>query len=306
VERASLRQQLREVGHQLAEVSRELAAMARDAVVSAVDRVTKTFAKPAPAKPVPALSAEQREAQRIARMSAAELRAEIAKTRPPPVDQVVSQRPEIVAAYNARLTLKSKADAARRRLLLAQQEIQDWRLQHPTKLAAHEKGIWKSAEYVDLEDKAALAEDASRKAEARRVSHDRAEGVLWAEVRAKVQEAQKPAHARVARLEAALEPKKAVERQEETARGRFERLASKVEAKSRDWEKHLEAAPPEVREKIREHNSLPNSDPYGPNSPRRQYRDKLSGPEFVKAMNSYQERAQAMGLDRSRGHGMER
>jgi hypothetical protein len=250
--------------------------------------------------------AGESEAQRFERMSAAELRAEIAKTRPPPVDQVVSQRPEIVAAYYARLTLESKSDAARRRLLLAQQEIQDWRLQHPTKLAAHENGIWKSAEYVDLEDKATLAKDASRKAEARRVSHDRAEGALWAEARAAVQAVQKPALDRVARLEKALEPKKAVERQEETARGRFERLASKVEAKSRDWEKHLEAAPSEVREKIREHNSLPNSDPYGPNSPRRQYRDKLSGPKFVKAMNSYQERAQAIGLDRSRGHGMER
>jgi len=297
------RKRVREMTHALAEKTREMGAAVKEVTKAAVGKV---FAKPAPAKPVPALSAEQLEAQRIERMTAKELRAEIEKTRPPHVDDVVIHRPEIVAAFKTRVALGSESELARNRLVRAQLEIQDWRQHNQTKLAVHENSLlpWKSAEYVGLETKVAQAADASKAAEAREQDHERIEGVLRAKATAEVRETLKPIWDRMERLENALKPKEALERQEKDARRMFERLASKVEAKSRDWEKHIEAAPPEVRAKLAEHNALKKGDSYDPNSPRRQYRDQLTGPAFVKAMNSYQERAKAMGLDKSRGLGL--
>jgi ATP-dependent exoDNAse (exonuclease V) alpha subunit len=203
-ERASLRQQLREVTHQLAEITREIAAKAKELAVGVANRVKEAAGRKAPAG--------QTETQRIERMSAADLRAEIDKTRPPPVDQVVAQRPEIIEAAKTRQVLGEASDTARRRLLLAQREIRDWRERHPKRAAAHDRGWLKVPEYAGLETKLAQADDANRKAEASQQAHERAEGLLLASARAEVQAAQSPALARVARLQAALAPKEAQER----------------------------------------------------------------------------------------------
>jgi hypothetical protein len=127
---------------------------------------------------------------------------------------------------------------------------------------------------------------------------------LWDNATAEVHKAQKPDWDHVARLREALVPKTALEKQERIAQSLFETLAAKVERGGPDAAKHLEAAPPEVRAKLAEHNALEKGNSHNPNSPRRQYRDQLTGPAFVKAMNSYQERAKAMGLDKSRGLGL--
>jgi hypothetical protein len=204
-ERASLRQQLLEVSHQLAEITREIAAKAKELAVGVANRVKE-------AAGLKARPAGETEAQRIERMSAAELLAEIDKNRPLPVDQVVAQRPEIIEASNTRQELGAASDKARRRLSLVQQEIQDWRQQNPKKAAAHDRGWLNPPEYDRLEASLAQAEDANRKAEAHKEVHARAEGLLWTSARAEVQAVQSPALARVARLQAALVPKEERER----------------------------------------------------------------------------------------------
>ena len=283
------------------EATRAVAEKAREMASTVKAAVTKTFAKPAPA-----VSAEQREAQRIAGMTAQELREEIAKTRPEAVDQVVSQRPEIIEAAKASQALRSESDRSKQRLILAQREILDWEQQHPTKKAMHDKGVWKSAEYVGLQERAGQVEAAASAAERRLQAHERTEGGLWAEARKEVQQAQAPAWERVKRLQAELPPKEALERQERGCRGRFMTLAETVERGGPKAAKHLEAAPPEIRAKIAEHNALPKGDRHLYTSPRRQFVEKLSGPDFVKSMDRYQANAKEMGLERGHGHGMGR
>lgn len=203
-ERASLRQQLRQVSHQLAEITREIAAKAKELALGMATRVKEVAGLKAPAG--------ETEAQRFERMSVAELRAEIDKSRPSPVDQMVAGRPEIIAAGKARQELEAEAEKARNRHQQAEREAQDWRQKHPRMALAHDKGWLPSDEYRELVARLARAEDAKRKVEARRSAHERQEGVLWARARAEVQAAQQPALARLERLRAALRPKEELER----------------------------------------------------------------------------------------------
>jgi len=225
-ERASLRQQLREVGHQLAEVSRELAAMARDAVVSAVDRVTKTFVKPAPAKPVPALSAEQREAQRLERMTADELRAEIKAATPPPVAEVVQRDPAMVKLNGELAAVTGQLDRAG----LAKRAVKDWREAHSARAAMYDRGISIGTDELQKLVQAQAALDLEAKAaEVRKAALESSVKRLQADLASQVELSQEAFWKHRARMDAALKLKE--------ERERFDRMVREARAPDTDRER---------------------------------------------------------------------
>ncbi|MDR3526901.1 MAG: MobQ family relaxase [Rhizomicrobium sp.] len=297
------RKRVIEMTHALAEKTREMGAAVKEATKAAVGKV---FAKPAPAKPVPALTPEQRETQRLERMTAKELRAEIEKATPQPVELLVRARPEIIAAEKTRVAFGLEFDKASNRLSLAQREIRDWRQENKGWAKAHDTGFWKSAEYMAMVGRAEEAQRLARIAERRFEVQKGLEVSLWENATAEVKKAQEPDWDHVKRLRVALVPKNALEKQERIAQSLFETLAAEVERGGPDVAKYLEAAPPELRAKLAEHNALEKGNRHNPNSPRRQYRDQLTGPAFMKAMDRYQANAKDMGLELGKSLGVQR
>lgn len=201
--RKALREQLREVKAELVAVAKEIGAKAAEIARNASEAVKRVVARPKPALT---------EEQRVERMTAKELRAEIDRLRPQPVDETVRQRPEIRQITHDGMAVRGEAENARQRLTIAQRDVFDWERKHPTKKAAHDNGLWKSVEYISKKDGVALAERHKIAAEKRLSHHQRQEAALWDNARDEVQQAQKPVWERVARLENALRPKEQQER----------------------------------------------------------------------------------------------
>ena len=98
------------------------------------------------------LAAERRqEQQRIERMNAAELRAEIERQRPAPVTELVERDPAVIEAARAHRALAGQVQTLQGRANEAHREAQAWREAHPLRAKAHDAGVMRAA-YLDERD----------------------------------------------------------------------------------------------------------------------------------------------------------
>lgn len=95
------------------------------------------------------LAAERhQEQQRIERMSAAELRAEIERQRPVPVAELVERDPAVIETTRTHRALTGQVQAIQGRANEAHSEAQAWREAHPIRAKAHDTGVMRAA-YLD-------------------------------------------------------------------------------------------------------------------------------------------------------------
>ncbi|WP_258286750.1 hypothetical protein, partial [Escherichia ruysiae] len=80
----------------------------------------------------------RQEQQRIERMSAAELRAEIERQRPAPVAELVERDPAVIEATRTHRTLAGQVQAIQGRANEAHREALAWREAHPIRAKAHD------------------------------------------------------------------------------------------------------------------------------------------------------------------------
>lgn len=290
-ERKALREQLREVRDELVVLAREMGTKAVELARSASQAVRRAVSRgTAPAHP------PETDQQRYARMSAAELRAEIARSTPPPVDVAMQSRPDMQAIAKERKSLVSRQEKTQQRRIVVQRELQEWQKAHPVK-------TWMIDPKYRNESVDRIDHEIHVLGERLRV-FDKSHELMIRAIRQQVLDNQAPARRKVAEMEKALQPKLAEEREFETARQEFRRLASRVEAKTRGWEKHYEAAPKELRAALDAHNRIPNVDPYNPQSERNRYTARLNGPSLVKAMKAYQDNAKKIEISRGMDLGL--
>ena len=221
-----------------------------------------------------AAAPEQRERQRLERMSSRELAAEIAKLRPPPVRDLVERDPAVIEADQQRRDLMEQHQDACTREAMARHEAEQWRQAHPLRAKAHDSGLFRSA-YLDERAKieaearqewltvAPRIEDAALRG--RQARSD-------AEVRITVE--QMPIRAKVAELEALQKEKarqereaeakrlaqKRIEREREAVPKDFKLMAQKREMKASGWSDRGErwkAAPEPLKKLIDGYNAAP-------------------------------------------------
>ncbi len=95
------------------------------------------------------LAVERRqEQQRIERMSAVELRAEIERQRPAPVAELVERDPAVIEATRTHRALAGQVQILQGRANEAHREAQAWREAHPIRAKAHDAGVMRAA-YLD-------------------------------------------------------------------------------------------------------------------------------------------------------------
>lgn len=207
------------------------------------------------------------ERQRIERMTAAELREEMNRLRPPPVNEAVYADPAIKAAIAQREQLVGEYHQAQARERKAQDEAAAWREEHPLRAKAHDAGVFRAGYLVEREQAEAdaklhwlalapKAEDAALKVRQ-----------LEQATRVKVEADQAPARIKVAELEVHYERKLVQEREHkriELARATLERefrgLAAKRAVKAHGWSdsgSQWKATPPLLRELVDEYNRRP-------------------------------------------------
>lgn len=99
-------------------------------------------------------AAEQEQRQRIERMTAAELAQEIARLRPPSVDSLVEADPDVIEATKTVRKLSELCQQAQDRETQAQREATQWRKEHGTRAALHDRGIARSS-FLDARERTA-------------------------------------------------------------------------------------------------------------------------------------------------------
>lgn len=212
----------------------------------------------------------QSEQERIERMSAAELRAEINRLRPPPQHEVVERQPEVVEALKHSQGLIKEALQKRSEAAQALREGREWREAHPLRAKAHDAGLLRSKVLLETEQRregaqagwdrlAPLADAAEAQAEHVRSNTGR-----------RVAYEQAPALARVAELERIEREKQVKERAERARVQEASKLLSEVrmhalkrETRARGYEdtgKHWKALTGPIRSLVERVNGLPKND----------------------------------------------
>jgi hypothetical protein len=217
-----------------------------------------------------AAAPEQRERQRLERMSSRELAAEIAKLRPPPVRDLVERDPAVIEADRERRALEERHHDARTREAMARHEAEQWRQAHPLRAKLHDAGVFRSS-YLDERAKTEAAARQEWLAVAPRIEDAALRGRQArsdAEVRITVE--QTPIRAKVAELEAMQQEKLRqemaekkrleAERRRDQAAEKVERMAQKRLAGAsgyRDSSSDWKATPQPLRDLIDEYNRQP-------------------------------------------------
>lgn len=94
----------------------------------------------------------QAERQRIERMSAAELRAEVVRLRPPPPSrELVERQPDLMAARQDKDRLAEHCQQAQAMAVQAERELENWRRAHPVRAKAHDAGLLRSSVVLETE-----------------------------------------------------------------------------------------------------------------------------------------------------------
>ena len=211
--------------------------------------------------------AQAAERERIERMSAAELRAEIDRVRPPPVRELVERDPAVIEAERQHRAAQEQGRQAQAREARAQREAADWREAHPVRAKMHDAGLVSAGFLVERDQEREQAradwltaapriEDASQRARSARTE---------AEARATLETA--PARAKADDLEKIAQQKERQEKAEREARyerdavGRdFARMALKRELRAGGWSdtgSQWEAVPAPLRRVIEQYNAAP-------------------------------------------------
>ena len=262
------------------------------------------------------VQAEQERAERIKRMSAAELRAEIHRLRPPPQHEVVERQPEVAEALKHSQDLAKEALQKRSKAAQALREGKEWREAHPLRAKAHDAGLLRSKVLLETEQRRESAQaDWQRlalrvKAAEAQVERARSTaGILVAWEQA-------PALAKVAELERIERGKQVKER---AGRARVQEAAKllsevRIHALKREMKadgyadtgKHWRALAEPVRSLVEQVNGLPKSD-----RPRvlDATRDQIArSPEELEkfAQSVAESRGQDRGQSRTQGKGIGR
>ena len=217
---------------------------------------------------------EQAERERIERMSAAELAAEIERQRPPRALDLVERDQAVLKAEGERQALQNQHTEAGSASARARDQAQAWREAHKVQAWLHDKGIGHAPELRELEEQ----RDAQR-TEWQRLGPR----ILDAEQRAssardtahlRIQAEQAPALAKVAELEKLRQAKarqeleqkqrqdaeKRAERERQKVPEDFAAMARKREMKASGWSDRGEqwkAAPENLRGLIDSYNAAP-------------------------------------------------
>ena len=258
----------------------------------------------------------QAEQKRIERMSAAELRAEINRLRPPPQHEVVERQSEVAQALQQAQGLAKEALQKRSEAAQALREGREWREAHPLRAKAHDAGLLRSKVLLETEQRRESAQaDWQRlalrvKAAEAQVERARSTaGILVAWEQA-------PALAKVAELERIERGKQVKER---AGRARVQEAAKllsevRIHALKREMKadgyadtgKHWRALAEPVRSLVEQVNGLPKSD-----RPRvlDATRDQIArSPEELEkfAQSVAESRGQDRGQSRTQGKGIGR
>lgn len=214
-------------------------------------------------------AAERVERERLERMTAAELREEIERRRPPPVRDVVERHPEVVAAREARDVLADQWRRANAAAAQADREMEDWRSAHPRRAGLHDAGLMRVKFLAEREPIKQASETAALwlapRLEAATAQAQAVEARVWA----RIEREQAPVLARVAELER-LERQKAAQELEQKRRAQaldkvlsvFKSCALKREMKAHgygDTGKQWNALPEPLRQTLDEFNRLPKA-----------------------------------------------
>jgi hypothetical protein len=202
------------------------------------------------AAPAEALSKEERE--RLNQMTAAALRAEIARVRPAPVGELVERDPSVQGLVLEARELKAVIEAERRRAAQAAREAEQFRAAHPTQAALHERGVFQSKALGEIERRQIEAAYGAQSAgeEVRRLGASLAE--RRQDLAARISQETAPARVRVA----ALEQIAGERAQRERLVGEFYALAKarvlqpEASLKSEAWQ----AAPARLRDTVERFN----------------------------------------------------
>jgi Ti-type conjugative transfer relaxase TraA len=140
------------------------------------------------------------ERERIERISAKELRAEIDRIRPPSVQDRLNRNPAMIAAVAARQELQGKQSASSGEALRAHREAHQWQQDNPKRARLHELGAVRSAYLAEREQIKTECEQAAKALKEPLKAALEAEHRLQAQLSAAIKAADAPAHARVAAL----------------------------------------------------------------------------------------------------------
>lgn len=200
-------------------------------------------------------------------MSGAELRAEIARLRPPPLRDLVERQPELVAARQSSDGLAEQARQERSKAAQAARELENWRSAHPMRAKAHDAGLMRSSVLLEAEQRRQEAE-----AQWQRLA-PRADAAMEnlkrtrSSTETRVAQEQAPALAKVAELER-IERQRHAQEQAERAKAQaldkalsaFKEHALKRELKAHsygDTGGQWNAIPEPMRKAIEDFNRLP-------------------------------------------------
>ena len=196
------------------------------------------------------------ERQRIERMSAAELAAEINRLRPPPVHTLVERDPGVIAADQERLALQERHWQTQTREVMAAMEAEQWRQAHPLRGKAHDAGVWRSA-YLAARAQLEAEARQERLTVAPRIEEASLKGrQARSDAEARITSEQAPARERVAELERI----QAQKRERAALERDFKGMAAKRAMKAHGWAdtgRQWQATPPLLRVIIDEYNRRP-------------------------------------------------
>ena len=214
--------------------------------------------------------AEQERAERIERMSAAEVRAEISKIRPPQLHEVVQQQPEVVEALKQAQGLAQEAEQKRLQMLKALRENMDWREAHPLRAKAHDAGWVRSKVLLETEQRRVEAQAGWHRLEPLANEARQQKEYVLRNTQNRITNEQAPALAKVAELERVEREKRVKERDEQARAQEADKLLSEVrmhalkrEMKAKGYEdtgKHWKALAEPVRSIIEKTNEMSKGD----------------------------------------------
>ena len=143
------------------------------------------------------LNREQAERERIERMSAAELAAEIERQRPPRALDLVERDQAVLKADGERQALQNQHTEAAR----ARDQAQAWREAHKVQAWLHDKGIGHAPELRELEEQRAAHHTEWQRLGPRVLDAEQRASSARDMARLRIQSEQSPALAKVAELE---------------------------------------------------------------------------------------------------------
>ena len=171
---------------------------------------------------------EQAERQRIERMSAHEVAAEIRRLNPDSPDVIVSRMPDVIEARAQVEAQRKAADEAAARADLAAQRAGEWREAHPIRARLYDAGIRDFAELAKCER---VGTESRERAEVLRQGLPERTGqaeALAEQRRREVEASQREARAEVAKLAALHIQKVSQEQQEARSQAKAERVVTAV------------------------------------------------------------------------------